>query len=303
MRLSLTNPTSTPSLIAKIFFLIIASISPVNSEEVTVKLLNGDTIKGTLIDNSSNNKVKLIEHPQLGMLEIKTASIYSDSKSKAWQSTLDVGFNGTNNGSDNTFAYSLDTKTKYRDNDNKIEFNNSLEKKRVNNHISLNKISTDIRYDRILDNKLSLFTYAEYNFNALNTVGENQVLTAVGLSRSLINSKKHKLSISAGPAVNWFGGGKSCPANSDCEDLIPASLLSVNYNWELNDKIKLEIEDTFSTKYSSNAKIGNDLSTTFRYYPSKSSKFNTSLKYQLNYDNATKPQTNSSYKFLLGTSF
>ena len=85
--------------------------------------------------------------------------------------------------------------------------------------------------------------------------------------------------------------------------MIPATLLSTSYQIDITSKISLELDDTFSTAFSSNTKIGNDFSTTLRYYPMKDSKFNTSLKYEINYDSEIKPSTDRGYKFLLGTTF
>ncbi len=281
----------------------VITFAPSFAGEVSYKLINGDTITGILMEELSTEKLKVINHPDLGIIEIKISSIRSQTIDKNWQSSINVGFNGSSAGSNDEFNYSFEGKTLYSLDKNTIEVNTSLENKKSNDEIISKKGEIDIRYDRFFGERSSLYSYTDYRLNTLNTVGVNELTTSLGIARKILNTNKHKLSLSIGPGVNFYSGGVLCSNDKDCDKLIPASIISSDYKWEITSKISLEVDDTFSTAFSSNTKIGNDFSTTLRYYPIKDSKVNTSLKYEINYDSEIKPSTDRGYKFLLGTTF
>ena len=43
------------------------------AETVTLELLNGDSVTGTIVEELSNNQEKVLDHPQLGRLTILQA--------------------------------------------------------------------------------------------------------------------------------------------------------------------------------------------------------------------------------------
>lgn len=271
--------------------------------EVSYKLINGDTITGNLMEELSTEKIKVINHPNLGIIEISQSSIRSETTPKNWHSSVNIGFSGSTAGANNEFDYSFEGKTIYSLDKNTMEVNASVENKKSNKEVISRKGGVDVRYDRFFGKLSSLYSYTDYKLNTLNTVGVNELTTSIGVARKILNRDKHKLSFSIGPGINFYSGGSLCSIDKDCDKLIPATLLSTSYQIDITSKISLELDDTFSTAFSSNTKIGNDFSTTLRYYPMKDSKFNTSLKYEINYDSEIKPSTDRGYKFLLGTTF
>ncbi|AAQ00573.1 MULTISPECIES: DUF481 domain-containing protein [Prochlorococcus] len=278
-------------------------VPTVRAGETSYKLRNGDIITGELLEELSSEEVKVIQHPYLGKLKIRVSSIYIEPKVKPWQTSIDFGFNGIKTGGNDSFDYSLDGNTIYFSGDNRFKINASLERQQNNNQATSNKRKVDIRYDKIRNEKFSLFAYSRYKYNELNTIGINENITSIGVSKKLINTDKQKLSLSLGPGINWYGGGELCSTDPDCESFIPATFFSSEYQWNISKKISFEIEDIVSTAFSSKTKVGNYFSTTFKFYPFQDSSFHTSIKYEINYDSEIEPNTDRAYKFLMGVSF
>ncbi len=86
------------------------------AEQVTYKLLNGDSISGELLREESTDDLKVIMHEYLGRIEIRSTSI-SYPKVKPWSSNLEVGLDGSSTSSSNSLGYLLELNTKYKDND------------------------------------------------------------------------------------------------------------------------------------------------------------------------------------------
>ncbi len=274
--------------------------TPLRANEVSYKLVNGDVITGILINELSTDKLKVINHPELGRINIKTSSIYVEPKLKT---QLDLGLNGTSTGSDNSFGYEIFTKTLYKGEVNELDIGTSLQRKTSNGKNSVDNFSIDVRFDRFLSNEFGVFLYSDFQYNSLNIIGKNESLSAIGVSRSILNTDKQSLLLSTGPSFNWYGGGANCYIDPECGKLLTGAILTAEYEWQISEKLKLEIEDIFSKGLTNDGISSNNFSTNFRFYPFSQKDLNMALRYEINYDTQSDPNTDTSYSFLLGTEF
>ena len=58
------------------------------AETVTLELLNGDSLTGTIVEELSNGQDKVLDHPQLGRLTISTSSLKPKSEPSAWKTSI-----------------------------------------------------------------------------------------------------------------------------------------------------------------------------------------------------------------------
>ena len=274
--------------------------SPIRANEVNYKLINGDVITGTLINELSTDKLKVIDHPELGIINIKTSSIYIKPK---LITEIDLGLNGTSTGSDSSFGYQIFTKTIYKGENRELDFGTSIAKKKSNQETSADTFSIDVRYDRFLNSDWGVFIYSDFQHDSLNTIGENESLSAIGISKSILNSDKQSLLLSTGPSFNWYGGGENCHIDPECGELTTGAIITAEYEWQVSEKLKLEIEDIFSKGLTNSDVSNNKLLTNFRFYPFREKDLNMALRYEINYDSESEPDTDTIYSFLLGTQF
>ena len=64
------------------------------AETVTLELLKGDSVTGTIVEELSNNQEKVLDHPQLGRLTILTSSLKSKQTALAWRTSMTAGLIG-----------------------------------------------------------------------------------------------------------------------------------------------------------------------------------------------------------------
>ena len=76
--------------------------SVVRAETIQLKLKNGDTINGELIQEESTEALKVLMHPQLGRLEVSQDAIQPAKKTPKWTSTISAGVNAGNQDGDGT---------------------------------------------------------------------------------------------------------------------------------------------------------------------------------------------------------
>ena len=64
------------------------------AETVTLELLNGDSLTGTIVEELSNGQDKVLDHPQLGRLTISASSLKPKSEPSAWKTSISAGLIG-----------------------------------------------------------------------------------------------------------------------------------------------------------------------------------------------------------------
>ena len=109
--------------------------------------------------------------------------------------------------------------------------------------------------------------------------------------------------LSTGPSFNWYSGGENCHTDPECGELTTGAIVTAEYQWQISDKLSLDIEDIFSKGITKDEVTSNELSTNFRFYPFRQKDLNIAFRYEINYDSESEPDTDTIYSFLLGTKF
>ena len=289
---------------ASLFGLIEA---PAQAELVIYKLLNGDSVSGELLKEESSKEIKVLNHKYLGRIEIKSSSI-DYPKVKYWNTNIEVGLDGSSTKSSNSLGYLLEANTQYKDKFEELNFGGKYDFKKTSKSgeesiVGVNKALTNVRYDRSINNDWTTFVATDYEYNALNKVGVNDVKSYTGLSYKLIKNSKISLRLSAGPSIEWVDGGSKCTREKHCGDLIPGGVFGTDLKWSINRKLAILMDNKYTTQLAYDSPVSNRFSTALRFYPSLNSNLYASLSYENIYDQIKDPSQEHSYKLKIGTTF
>jgi len=281
--------------------------TPVKAEQIIFKLLNGDSISGELLKEESTDHLKVIMHEYLGRIEIRSTSI-SYPKVKPWSSNLEVGLDGSSTSSSNSLGYLLELNTKYKDNTKELNLGTRYDFKKSSKAgeeeiIGVKKALTKVRYDRSITNRWTSYLSSNYEYNALNKIGVNDIDSSAGIAYKIIKSPQATLRVSAGPSLDWIDGGSDCSNESNCGDIQPGASFGTDLTWSLNQKIELLFDNTFNTQLTNNSNASNTFLTAIRFFPSHQSDLYASLSYENIYDQIKEPSQEHVYRLKLGTKF
>ena len=280
---------------------------PAKAQLVTYKLLNGDSISGELLQQESTDDLKVIMHKYLGRIEIKSSSIIYP-KVKAWSSSIEVGLDGSNTTSSNSLGYLLDLNTKYQDTKKELKIRTSYDFKKTSKAgqeevIGVKKSLTKIRFDRSIWDSWTSYLSTDYEYNALNKVGVNDVKSSAGIAYKIIENSINTLRVSAGPSAHWISGGSDCKQESICGQIQPGASLGTDFKWSLNRRLDLLLVNSYNTQIKGNSLDSNKFLAAIRFFPSIQSDLYASLSYENIYDQIKKPSQEHLYKLKLGTKF
>jgi len=90
------------------------------AETVTLELLNGDSVTGTIVEELSNNQEKVLDHPQLGRLTILTSSLKSKQTAPAWRTSMTAGLIGNEKDGESSLSTTISVESKYKKGRNKL---------------------------------------------------------------------------------------------------------------------------------------------------------------------------------------
>ncbi len=283
-------------------------VASVKADVVTYKLLNGDSISGELLEEESTDTLKVLIHPQLGRVQIKKSSIALEPINQEWETNLEIGIDGTTSRSYGSFGSSLDLETNFVNKVREFNFVTSydFEKSSKNGDreiIAINKVSTIFRYDQLLDKIWATYFSTDYEYNALNKIGTNDLSTSIGLALKLIDNTKTNLRVSVGPSFEFIDGGEDCSSDANCGSIIPGGLFGIKYNWFINEKLRFFVENKYGTQIAKDFLSSNSFSTVLKYFPIRENNLYTSLSYENLYVEMKEPSRENSYKIRLGTTF
>ncbi len=83
------------------------------AETVTLELLNGDSLTGTIVEELSSGQDKVLDHPQLGRLIISASSLKPKSEPSAWKTSISAGLIGNEQDGHSSSSTSLSAESKY----------------------------------------------------------------------------------------------------------------------------------------------------------------------------------------------
>ena len=242
------------------------------AETITLNLRNGDSLHGELIERNPNNGTTVLDHPQLGRLEITAEQLKPATTKPLWASSVSAGVIGNEKDGDNSLSVSFTGKTRYKDEQQKLSLSGSFNSSKSKDSgeplsIDTEKGSAELRYDKPIGSNLDLFALSSYQYDGTNDSGVNTVLGNVGVAFPLLKSEKTELTMSIGPSLQWSGGGISCASDPFCGNSYGGATLTADLSWKPWPSLKFGLQNQFTTVWANEVQPANTLTAEVRYYP------------------------------------
>ena len=287
-------------------FCLVPSVSW--AKTITLTLRNGDSLHGELIERNPNNGTTVLDHPQLGRLEITAEQLKPATTKPLWASSVSAGVIGNEQDGDNSLSVSFTGKTRYKDEQQKLSLSGSLNSSKSKDSgeplsIDTEKGSAELRYDKPIGSNLDQFALSSYQYDGTNHSGVNTVLGNIGVAFPLLKSETTELTISIGPSLQWSGGGISCASDSFCGNSYGGATLTADLSWKPWPTLQFGLQSQFTTVWANEIQPANTLTAEVRYYPAETSKLFTTLRVQSIYQSMNTPELNNTITAQLGADF
>ena len=278
------------------------------AESVTLTLRNGDSLHGELIERNSEDGTTVLNHPQLGRLELTAEQLQPAATKPLWTSSVSAGLIGNEKDGDSSMSISFTGKTRYRDEQQKLSLSGSFNESWSKDSgealsIETEKGSAELRYDKPIGSNLDLFALSNYQYNGTNDSGVNTVLGNIGVAFPLMKSETTDFTVSIGPSVQWSGGGITCASDTFCGNTYGGATLTADLSWKPLPTLKFGLQNQFTTVWANEIQPGNTLTAEVRYYPAVNSKLFTTLRVQSIYQSMSTPQVNNTITAQVGADF
>jgi len=278
------------------------------AEAVTLTLRNGDSLHGELVERNPDNGTTVLNHPQLGRLELTADQLKPAATKPLWASSVSAGVIGNEKDGDNSLSISFSGKTRYKDEQQKLSLSGSFNASKSKDSgepisIDTEKGSAELRYDKPIAANLDLFALSNYQYNGTNDSGVNTVLGNIGVAFPLVKSEKTALTISIGPSLQWSGGGISCGSDAVCGNSYGGATLSADLSWKPWPSLQFGLQNQFTTVWATEVQPSNTLTAEVRYYPAENSKLFTTLRVQSIYQSINTPELNNTITAQVGADF
>jgi hypothetical protein len=278
------------------------------AETVTLTLRNGDSLHGELIERNSEDGTTVLNHPQLGRLELTAEQLRPAETKPLWTSSVSAGLIGNEKDGDSSMSISFTGKTRYKDEQQKLSLSSSFNASKSKDSgealsIDTEKGSAELRYDKPIGSNLDLFALSSYQYNGTNDSGVNTVLGNIGVAFPLMKSETTDFTVSIGPSVQWSGGGITCPSDTFCGNTYGGATLTADLSWKPLPTLKFGLQNQFTTVWANEIQPGNTLTAEVRYYPAVNSKLFTTLRVQSIYQSMSTPQVNNTITAQVGADF
>ena len=278
------------------------------AETVTLTLRNGDSLHGELIERNSEDGKTVLNHPQLGRLELTAEQLQPAETKPLWTSSVSAGLIGNEKDGDSSMSISFTGKTRYIDEQQKLSLSGSFNASKSKDSgealsIDTEKGSAELRYDKPIGSNLDLFALSSYQYNGTNDSGVNTVLGNIGVAFPLMKSETTDFTVSIGPSVQWSGGGITCPSDTFCGNTYGGATLTADLSWKPLPTLKFGLQNQFTTVWANEIQPGNTLTAEVRYYPAVNSKLFTTLRVQSIYQSMSTPQVNNTITAQVGADF
>ena len=278
------------------------------AESVTLTLRNGDSLHGELIERNSEDGTTVLNHPQLGRLELTAEQLQPAATKPLWTSSVSAGLIGNEKDGDSSMSISFTGKTRYKDEQQKLSLSGSFNASKSKDSgealsIDTEKGSAELRYDKPIGSNLDLFALSNYQYNGTNDSGVNTVLGNIGVAFPLMKSETTDFTVSIGPSVQWSGGGITCASDTFCGNTYGGATLTADLSWKPLPTLKFGLQNQFTTVWANEIQPGNTLTAEVRYYPAVNSKLFTTLRVQSIYQSMSTPQVNNTITAQVGADF
>jgi hypothetical protein len=278
------------------------------AETITLTLRNGDSLHGELIERNPNNGTTVLNHPQLGRLEVTAEQLKPATTKPLWASSMSAGVIGNEKDGDTSLSVSFTGKTRYKDEQQKLSLSGSFNASKSKDagealSIDTEKGSAELRYDKPIGSNLDLFALSSYQYNGTNDSGVNTVLGNIGVAFPLLKSDTTELTVSIGPSLQWSGGGITCFSDTFCGNSYGGATLTADLSWKPWPSLQFGLQNQFTTVWANEVQPDNTLTAEVRYYPAENSKLFTTLRVQSIYQSMNTPELNNTITAQVGADF
>ena len=278
------------------------------AETVSLTLRNGDSLHGELVERNPDNGTTVLNHPQLGRLELTADQLKPAKPKPLWASSISAGVIGNEKDGDNSLSISFSGKTRYKDDQQKVSLSGSFNSSKSKDSgeplsIDTEKGSAELRYDKPIAANLDLFALSNYQYNGTNDSGVNTVLGNIGVAFPLLKSEKTELTLSIGPSLQWSGGGITCASDTFCGNSYGGATLTADLSWKPWPSLQFGLQNQFTAVWANEVQPGNTLTAEVRYYPAENSKLFTTLRVQSIYQSMSTPELNNTITAQVGADF
>ena len=278
------------------------------AETVTLELLNGDSVTGTIVEELSNNQEKVLDHPQLGRLTILTSSLKPKQTAPAWRTSMTAGLIGNEKDGDSSLSTTISVESKYKKGRNNLLLKAGLNTSQSRDNgepleIETQKGLAEVRYDYNMSSGIGLFALTDYNYDGKNDSGVNSLLSGIGIAKPVIQNKTTEFVVAIGPSMQWTNGGDECGKDPYCGNAYAGGTFTTDLSWQPSKMFKLELNNKLSAAFTPDIKPANNFKARFKFYPSIYSGLFTSLQYNLIYQSMSTPEVNNSASLQLGADF
>ncbi|QNI97867.1 DUF481 domain-containing protein [Synechococcus sp. RS9902] len=278
------------------------------AETISLTLRNGDSLHGELIERNPENGTTVLNHPQLGRLELTAEQLKPATSKPLWTSSLSAGVIGNEKDGDNSLSVSFTGKTRYKDDQQKLSLSGSFNTSKSKDSgeslsIDTEKGSAELRYDKSIGSNLDLFALSGYQYNGTNDSGVNTVLGNIGVAFPLLKSETTELTMSIGPSLQWSGGGISCTSDRFCGNSYGGATLTADLKWKPWPTLQFGLQNQFTSVWANGIQPANTLTAEVRYYPARNSKLFTTLRVQSIYQSMNTPELNNTITAQVGADF
>ena len=275
------------------------------AETISLTLRNGDSLQGELIELNPENGTTVLNHPQLGRLELTAEQLKPATAKLLWTSSVSGGVIGNEKDGDNSLSVSFSGKTRYEDDQQKLASSGSFNASKSKDSgeplsVDTEKGSAELRYDKPIGSNLDLFALSSYQYNGTNDSGVNTVLGNIGVAFPLLKSETTELTISIGPSLQWSGGGISCASDTFCGNSYAGATLTAGLSWKPWPTLQFGLQNQFTTVWANEVQPVNTLTTEVRYYPAENSKLFTTLQVQSIFQSMNTPELNNTITAQVG---
>ena len=278
------------------------------AKTITLNLRNGESLHGELIERNPNNGTTVLDHSQLGRLEITAEQLNPATTKPLWASSVSAGVIGNEKDGDNSLSVTFTGKTRYQDEHKKLSLSGSLNSSKSKDSgeplsIDTEKGSAELRYDKPISSNFDLFALSSYQYDGTNYSGVNTVLGNIGVAFPLLKSETTELTISIGPSLQWSGGGITCSSDTFCGNSYGGATLTADLSWKPWPSLQFGLQNQFTTVWANEVQPANTLTAEVRYYPAENSKLFTTLRVQSIYQSMNTPQLNNTITAQVGADF
>ena len=278
------------------------------AETITLTLRNGDSLHGELIERNPNNGTTVLNHPQLGRLEVTAEQLKPATTKPLWVSSMSAGVIGNEKDGNTSLSVSFTGKTRYKDEQQKLSLSGSFNASKSKDagealSIDTEKGSAELRYDKSIGSNLDLFALSSYQYNGTNDSGVNTILGNIGVAFPLLKSETTELTISIGPSLQWSGGGITCSSDTFCRNIYGGGTLTADLSWKPLPSLQFGLQNQFTTVWANEVQPANTLTAEVRYYPAENSKLFTTIRVQSIYQSMNTPELNNTITAQVGADF